>query len=394
MTLAFFDCFSGASGDMILGALIDAGATSTSLQQRLSTLSVAGCSLTTERVLRNGLAATRVTVAGDPSGHPPHRSLSDIRSIIEGADLPERGRDRAVAAFERLARAEAAVHGCTVEQVHFHEVGAVDAIADIVGAMIALDELGVERVVCSAIPTGGGQVSCAHGILPVPAPATLNLLIGVPLARCEELGELTTPTGAAVLTTVADSFGPLPEMTVQRVGYGAGARDTPGRPNVLRVILGEPIAGGETDEVTVLEANLDDSSPEVVGYCTERLLEAGALDAYGVPIYMKKSRPAVLLTVLADQAKVPELEAIIFAETTTLGIRRHTARRSKLAREVEQVETPYGSIGIKLGRRGREVLTAAPEFEDCRTAARRHGVPLQEVMTSALSVWQARRSYA
>ena len=379
---------------MILGALIDAGASPDLLQRKLSTLSIDGGSLSVARVVKNGLAATQVSIAGDTSGHPPHRSLSDIRAIIEGAELSDGVRRRAVAAFERLAQAEAQAHGCSVEQVHFHEVGAVDAIGDIVGAMIALDEMDVDRVVCSPVPTGSGTVTCEHGVLPVPAPATVNLLVGVPLARCDVAGELTTPTGAAILTTVADSFGALPEMRVERVGYGAGRRDTPGRPNVLRVILGEPIGGGEVDEVVVCQANLDDSSPEVVGYCLERLLEAGALDAYCVPIYMKKSRPAVMLTVLAAPAKVPELEAIIFAETTTLGIRRYTAQRSKLIREVKRVETPFGFISMKVGRRGREVLTAAPEYEECRAAARQHGVPLRDVMNSAVRAWQAERDRA
>jgi uncharacterized protein (TIGR00299 family) protein len=316
--------------------------------------------------------------------------LSEIRRIIEAAGLPENVARRSLAAFARLADAEAAVHNCSVENVHFHEVGAVDAIVDIVGAMAALDDLGVGRVTCSPLPTGSGTVTCAHGVLPVPAPATARLLQGVPLADCDEVGELTTPTGAAILTTVADSFGPLPAMAIGRIGYGAGQREGRHRPNLLRVILGEPSGAGGTDEVVVLEANIDDASPEVLGYCVERLLEAGALDAYTVPIYMKKSRAAALLTVLAEPDRAAELEAIVFAETTTFGVRRHTARRSKLSREVVQVETPFGRIGVKIGWRGHEVVTVAAEYEDCRTAARQLGVPLREVMETAVRAWRGK----
>jgi uncharacterized protein (TIGR00299 family) protein len=388
MTLAYFDCFSGASGDMILGSLIDAGAGLASIDRKLAALAVEGCSLSASKVHKQGLAATQVTVTGESKGGSPHRSLASIRSIIEQADLVARVKNRALAAFERLAQAEAQAHGCALEQVHFHELGAVDTIADVVGAMLALDELGIDRVVCSPVAVGSGTVECAHGILPVPAPATLNLLIGVPLAECDVAGELTTPTGAAILTSVAEGFGPLPSMTVERVGYGAGTRDLPDRPNLLRVILGQAVSPGEADEIVVLEANLDDTTPEVVGHCLELLLEAGALDAYCVPIYMKKSRPAFTLTVLAEPRKVAALEGIVFAETSTLGVRHHQARRSKLAREIERVETPFGPIAVKIGRRESVVVTVAPEYEDCRAAARRHGVPLREVMESASQAWR------
>ncbi|MCP4251638.1 MAG: nickel pincer cofactor biosynthesis protein LarC [bacterium] len=390
MTVAYFDCFSGASGDMILGALIDAGADVEHIGRQLAGLSVAGCSVSAEKVVKQGLSATQVTVPGESADSAPHRHLATIRKIIEDGGLSEQVRARAIAVFERLAEAEAAVHGCSVEEVHFHEVGAVDAIADIVGAMVALDDLGVERVVCSPLVVGSGTVRCAHGELPIPAPATANLLRGVPLADCDEPGELTTPTGAAILTTLADAYGPPPAMSIERIGYGAGRREGRNRPNLLRVMLGTPVATLETDEIVVLEANLDDASPEVVGYCVERLLEAGALDAYLVPIYMKKSRPAVVLTALAEPGRVAEMERIIFAETTTLGVRRHLARRTKLPRTLERVETPYGPIGVKIGRQGDEVVTTAPEYEDCRAAAKHHGVPLRVVMDAALRTWQQR----
>lgn len=303
MTIAYFDCFSGASGDMILGALIDAGADLAAIRRQLAGLGIEGCSVQSSRITKQSLAATQVTVPGDTGDSLPHRSFGTIRGIIENARLSARVKEQAVAVFRRLAEAEARVHDCPVEQVHFHEVGAVDALADIIGTAIALEDLAVERTVCSPVPTGSGTVTCAHGVLPVPAPATAELLKGVPLALCDEVGELTTPTGAAILTTVADSFGPLPAMTIGSIGYGAGRREGRSRPNVLRVILGEPVTTSPADGITVLEANIDDATPEVVGYCTERLLEAGALDVYCVPIYMKKYAPGVLLTVLAETAR-------------------------------------------------------------------------------------------
>ncbi|HUU83160.1 MAG TPA: nickel pincer cofactor biosynthesis protein LarC [Phycisphaerae bacterium] len=389
MTTAYFDCFSGVSGDMLLGALIDAGADLASIQGQLAALHIDGCSLQAERINKQGLAATRVTVPGETQQGSHHRSFETIRGIIEESPLSAAVQQRAVAVFRRLAEAEAKVHDCPVERVHFHEVGAVDALTDIIGAAIALENLGVQRVVCSPIATGSGTVTCAHGILPVPAPATAELLKGVPLAACDEVGELATPTGVAFLTTVADSYGPPPAMTIERVGYGAGRREGRSRPNVLRVMLGTGHGDSHTDLVTVLEANIDDATPEVVGYCTERLLEAGALDVYCVPIYMKKSRPAVLLAVLAEPHRVAELEEILFTETTTLGIRRHDVHRSTLARSTVRVETPFGPVRVKVSRRGGQIMTAAPEYDDCREAARQHGVALRAVMEAAAGAWRA-----
>ncbi len=387
MTIAHFDCFSGASGDMILGALIDAGADPSAVQEGLSLLNVAGCEFQSAKIVKQGLAATKITVAAEEQGHHPHRSLPTIREIIEGGDLPDGIARQAMKIFERLAEAEANVHGCSIEDVHFHEVGAVDAITDIVGAVLALDNLGIQRITCSAIAVGSGTVKCAHGVLPVPAPATAVLLKGVPLASCDEDGELCTPTGAAILTTLAEEFGPLPPMSIAQIGYGAGNRDNQNRPNVLRVIVGEAKNRDSSDEIAVLETNLDDVTPEVVGYCLERLLEAGALDAYCTPIYMKKSRAAMQLTILSELADVKKLEAIVFTETPTLGIRRHEARRTKLDRSIERVETPYGSIGVKIGRRADTILTTSPEYEDCRKAAANHKVALRAVIESALRSW-------
>jgi len=406
MSIAYFDCFNGAAGDMIVGALIDAGLDSDELRQTLRALPIDGYSLSIEKVMRKGLAATRFDVKLDATAAQPHRHLRDVRKIIDAARLSNAVRQRAVAVFERLARAEAEVHGITVERVHFHEVGAVDAIVDIVGACWAVERLGIQRIVCSPIPVGSGIVTCAHGVLPIPAPATALLLKGVPIAASDEPGELTTPTGAAILTEFTDAFGPIPPMKIAHIGLGAGGRESPTRPNVLRVLIGVPdpsrdperdqggsvkgaeMGGRTADGIVVLEANIDDATPEVLGYAVERLLNAGALDAYTVPIQMKKSRPGALLTVLADPQRAAELEDILFAETTTFGVRRHEATRSKLDRRHETVETPYGPIRVKIGSRADRVVTTSPEFEDCRRAAEAHNVPLRDVMTAATDAWR------
>jgi hypothetical protein len=390
MKIAYFDCFSGASGDMILSALIDAGFDIERLREDLEALAVSGFQVKTEQVRKQGFAATRFDVQMAEDREQPHRHLKHIREIIQNSALPAKVQEQALAIFTRLAEAEGAVHGTTAEKVHFHEVGAVDAIVDIVGACIALDRMGIEQVYCSPIPTGNGTVQCEHGLMPVPAPATAKLLTGYPLATCEEQGELTTPTGAAILTTLADSFGVIPAMRLQQTGVGAGRREGQRRPNVLRVMIGEAEAGdtGETDEIVVLEANLDDISPEVIGYTSERLLACGALDVFTLPIYMKKNRPGTLLTVLAPVEQADELEAIIFRETSTFGVRRHVTRRRKLIRETETAETEHGAVRIKIGRQGGQIVTAAPEYEDCRQVAEKSGLSLREIMDQALRNWR------
>jgi len=391
MTMAYFDCFNGAAGDMIVASLIDAGADADALRERLAALPVDGYTLTVEKVSKQGFAATRFSVQLDATAKQPHRHLRDIVAILDDADLPPAVVDRAKLIFTRLARAEAKVHGTSVDKVHFHEVGAVDAIIDVTGAALALDMLGVDRVICSPIPVGSGTVRCDHGIMPVPAPATAELLIGVPIAKSAEPGELTTPTGAAVLTTLVESFGPMPTMNLRTTGYGAGTRDGQTRPNVLRVMLGEPSDAGETDEVVVLETNLDDTSPEIVAFAMSRLLAAGALDVYTLPIQMKKGRAGLLLTVLCEPARANEFESVVFAETPTFGVRRTTMRRSKLRRRHETVQTPFGSIRMKIGERDG-AQTVSPEFEDCRAAAETNGVPLRVVMTAAHKAWATRES--
>lgn len=390
MNTAYFDCFSGASGDMIVGALIDAGASLEGLRDALSRLNVAGYAISASKITKQALAATRFEVTVE-SADQPHRHLRDIVAILESSDLGDRVKQHAIRVFQRLAEAEAQVHGTDVNAVHFHEVGAVDAIVDVVATVSALDQLQVQRVICSPICVGSGTVQCDHGVLPVPAPATAVLLRGQPIAECDEPGELTTPTGAALLTTLAESFGPLPSMTIRTVGYGAGTRDGVHRPNVLRVILGDPSPAGSTDEVVVLETAVDDTTGEAVGHCLERLFDAGALDAYCLPIYMKKSRPGLLLTVLSSVAEADRLEAVIFAETTTFGVRRYRARRTKLDREHRDVDTPWGRVRVKIGRRGRDVVTVAPEYEDCRRVAADSRVALRDVLNAALRGWEAVR---
>ncbi len=388
MRIAYFDCFSGAAGDMILGALISVGLDADELRADLAGLRLDGYELDIREVRKQGFAATRLDVrlTADQS----HRHLHDITGIIEAADLPQRVKDRSCRIFTRLAEAEAKVHGTTIEKVHFHEVGAVDAIVDIVGAVAAIERLGIGRIVCSPIPTGSGTVRCDHGVMPVPAPATAEILVGVPLAACDEPGELTTPTGAAILTTLADGYGPLPPMQIECTGYGAGSREGKTRPNVFRVILGESADDDEReDQVVLLETNLDDATGEQIGYASERLFAAGAFDVFTTPIAMKKNRPGVLLSVLAPLDKQAECERVLFAETTTFGIRRQVQSRCNLRRRIETVTTTFGDIRIKLGLQGDDVVRVAPEYDDCAAAATKHGVSLRAVMGAARRAWRS-----
>ncbi len=387
MKLAYFDCFSGASGDMILGALIDAGLDLGQLETELAQLGLSGYHVGASKITKQGFAATQFEVTLDGNEQQPHRHLHHITKIIDDSHLGQAVKTRAKEVFGRLAQAEADVHGTTIEKVHFHEVGALDAIVDVVGACLGLEMLGIDKIYASAIPTGSGTVKCDHGVMPVPAPATANLLKGVPLAATEETGELTTPTGAAILTTLSAGFGALPAMTIRSVGYGAGHRDGEHRPNVLRVIIGETDDIGDTDEIVVLEANLDDVSGEIIGHACDLLMLAGALDVFTTPIFMKKGRPATMITVLAEPDQAISLEEILFRETTTFGIRRTSARRAKLHRTHAAVQTRYGEIRVKVGSRSGANPIASPEFEDCRAAAVRHQVPLREVMAEAVRAW-------
>jgi uncharacterized protein (TIGR00299 family) protein len=381
--IAYFDPFAGASGDMVLGALIDAGLSARRLRQELASLPIGAWSLSARKVERHGLAATKATVRDRGHDHA-HRHLADILRILKRSKLPRADRDRAAAVFQRLAEAEARVHRCSVDEIHFHEVGAIDAIVDIVGAVVGLRLLGIGRVVSGPIRTGTGTVQCAHGRLPVPAPATAALLEGFPSVGTDIVGECTTPTGAALLTTLAESFGPRPSMTVDTVGYGAGGRHGETVPNLLRVFVGEAAPEAEADEMTMLEANLDDVSAEITGHVMDRLFAAGALDAWLTPAHMKKNRVGMVLTVIATPRDAPVLEELMLTETTTFGVRRSQVARRKLARERVTVKTTFGEVRIKIGRLGRREVQAAPEYEDCRAIADRRGIPLKTVYQAAL----------
>lgn len=376
MRVAHFDCFSGISGDMTLAALVDAGVDANAIRVGIASLGLP-IKLEFEKVKRNGFAATYANI--EAPEEETHRFLPDVEAIISKGKLSDRQRELALSIFRRLAQAEATVHGHAVEKVHFHEVGALDSIADIIGAAIGLDLLGVDRFTSRSVPPGSGTVKCAHGIMPIPTPATAELLKGVPLATAPVKAELVTPTGAAILTTVVSEYADQPAMTIERIGCGAGKRDFWEQPNILRLFVGcaAPQAA-ETDTVVVLETNLDDVSPEIIGYCFEQLFAAGALDVYTIPIQMKKNRPGVLLSVIANADKVGALETVLFRETGTFGIRKGQMQRTKLQRESVVVDTPWGPVKAKKGwRDGLVVIT--PEYEDCARVAREKGMALREV---------------
>jgi uncharacterized protein (TIGR00299 family) protein len=391
MKYAYFDCFSGISGDMTLGALLDAGVSIEQLRGELQALNIPGWELTTEKVWKNGMAATHAKVRAQDT--QSHRSLSTILGIIEKSTLAPGVKDRAAAIFKKLGEAEAGVHDVPLEKIHFHEVGAVDAVVDIVGSSIGFAALGIESFACSPLNVGGGTAKMAHGVLPVPAPATARLLLGKPTYSNGVQKELVTPTGAAIVATLCSSFGPQPPMTVNAIGYGAGTADLEGQPNVLRLMVGEAAekrATAESESIRVLEANLDDMNPQIYGYFLERALAAGALDVFATSVQMKKNRPGTLVTVLCkleDEAKFHEM---LFAETTTLGVRSYTAERRVLARQWETVHTAFGEVRIKVARLNGRIRQASPEFEDCRKLAEAKNVPLQRVMDEAMRSWSTK----
>ncbi len=375
--IAHFDAFSGISGDMTVGALIDAGAPATALIDALNALPTEA-RYTVERTMRGGITASKFRVHVD-SAPARHRHLGHILEMLDHAALPQRAKTNAAAVFQKLGEAEAAIHGVNIADVHFHEVGAADSIADIVGACLALDLLNIDEVHCSAINVGSGTVKTEHGLLPVPAPATARLLEGKPIyARGPEM-ELTTPTGAAIATTLARTFGPLPAMRISAIGYGAGDRDFKQHANVLRVLIGERSTAPESTLVSILEANIDDSTPQVLGYALEKLMSAGALDVTLSPLQMKKNRPGSLLRVIAKPEDQERLAQILFAETSTLGLRIYTAERRIQERTVVTVDTPHGPIRGKVAPNG----TFAPEYDDCRAIAEKTGTPLQQVIAAA-----------
>ncbi len=448
MRVAYLECFSGMSGDMFLGALVDAGVAPRLLEETVAALGI-GARLEVSRVVRSGISATKVDVYVDgekdlpreqywerqttahnehehrhghhehdhhegkhshqdaesrasrplphehsvshehPHSHAHGRGLTEIREIISAAAISETARKTALAIFEALGRAEAKIHNASVESVHFHEVGSVDAMVDIVCAAVGAEALRVDEIVCSPLNVGGGTVKCAHGTIPVPAPATVELLGDAPVYSSGVLAELVTPTGAAIVKTLVSRFAAFPEMKIEKSGYGAGSRDFPGHPNVVRLTVGETASNAvaartSSETITVLEANLDDLNPQVFGYVMDRLFEEGALDAFGMPVQMKKNRPGMLLTVLCKPEDAGKLTQLIFAETTTLGVRRRDEMRETLARRWEKVHTPWGEVRIKIASMNGTVTNYAPEYEDCRRIAAEHRVPLKRVMGEAV----------
>jgi len=443
LRILYFDCFSGASGDMILGSLIDAGVSLESVRSALGSLAIEPDVVWTRRVTRAGLSATKFCVreedlpdhAHDHRGHDhdhdhdhdehhdgqndepgqvrddrpthgetvhhhhgAHRTLAEIYGLIDQSALTGAGKDRAKALFQRLGEAEAAVHGIPLDRVHLHEVGALDSIIDIVGAVHAIETIGADRIVASPLNVGSGMFRAAHGLYPVPAPATARLLQGAPIYAGKQAVELVTPTGALVITGYAESFGGVPPMRLEKVGYGAGSRDLPDTPNVLRVLIGEAAdparsaprvdgslhrTGPAEQSVVVIEAEIDDMNPQIFGLLMERLLADGALDVFYTPIQMKKNRPGTLLTIVAEPASRERLTTIVFRESTTIGVRYREMQREVLARDLVAVETPYGQVRFKVARRDGRVLNASPEFDDCVRIARERDLPLKDVQAAA-----------
>jgi hypothetical protein len=386
----YFDCFSGASGDMILGAFVDLGLPMAGLREALGSLAIEYGEVTTERVTRAGVSAAKFRViehAADAStgGAHKHHHLKHIVAAIRRSSLPPSGQERAAHLFERLADAEASIHGTPIERVHLHEVGALDSIIDIVGAVYAFEWFGVNDIVVSPLNVGGGTVRCAHGVFPVPAPATARLLTGAPIYGNGTM-ELVTPTGALLLTGYAREFGPLPPMRVDRIGYGAGDRDPKDAPNVLRVLRGERAQAAE-HQVVQIECEIDDMNPQLFGPLMDRLAEAGALDVFYAAVQMKKNRPGTLVTVIAPPDKREAVTAVLFTHTTTIGVRFQEMRRDTLDRRIVIVETPLGPLRIKVASRDGRVLNAAAEFDDCARVAAERGMPIKDVQAIAMRAW-------
>lgn len=421
--ILYFDCFSGASGDMLLGAFLDAGLPLEELRQALGSLAIAGSAVSARRVLRAGVSATKFLVAGaeastpssiseghghdhshehhHPQGpadhhhgdwshhgtHTGHRSLAEIYELIDQSALTPSGKTRAQELFRRLGEVEAGIHQISLDRIHLHEVGALDSIIDIVGVVFAMEWFAADRIVSSPLNVGGGMVRSAHGVFPVPAPATLQLLQGLPVYSSGAPAELVTPTGALLISAYADSYGPLPAMTVERTGYGAGDRDLPDTPNVLRILVGTAQGDAAAERVVVLECEIDDMDPQIFGPLMDRLYAAGALDVFFTSVQMKKNRPGTLLTIVARPDERQALSALVFRESTSLGVRYQEVARERLARESVAIETPLGSIRFKVARLGSDIVNAAPEFEDCARVSTERGVPIKEVLAVATKAY-------
>jgi uncharacterized protein (TIGR00299 family) protein len=393
----YLDCFSGVSGDMILGACLDAGLPLDQLRAALGSLGLEDYAVSAERVLRSGISATRwrlderipadAVPPQDAGGHP-HRHVPQIERLIARSALAPAARERAIGLVRRLAAIEAEIHQARVEDVHLHEVGALDSILDIVGGVFALEWFGADRIVASPLNLGSGTVRCAHGTLPVPAPATARLTQGVPVYADGPAVELTTPTGALLVTGFAASYGALPPMRIDRIGYGAGQRDFPDRPNVLRILVGDDADSvAARQRVTLMTFEIDDMNPQIYGVLLDVLLAAGALDVYYTAVQMKKNRPGTLVTVMAPPERRAALSALVFRETTTLGVRYHDVEREVLDREIVTVATPWGAVPLKVARLGGVVTNAAPEFDACAALARAHGVPVKDIQAAATKAW-------
>ncbi|MFO8090787.1 MAG: nickel pincer cofactor biosynthesis protein LarC [Desulfatiglandaceae bacterium] len=381
MKIAYLDCFSGVSGDMFLGALLDAGLPVENLRNALGTLPLRGYEIESETVLRSGIAGCSFKVHVENKEHQ-HRNVGMIREMINSSGLSEWVKARSVEMFERLARVEGAAHGRDPEKVHFHEVGAVDSIIDIVGGVYGVEALGINELHVSALPLGSGFVESAHGFIPLPAPATAALLEGVPVYDSEQRREMVTPTGALLVTTMAASFGGMPSMTVRRIGYGAGSSDPKGRPNLLRIILGEPEkpeSGADTETVAIIKTNVDDMTPENVGFLMERLFDAGALDVVFCPVHMKKNRPGVRIEIIGRPGDKDALINVVLRESTSLGVRFRYSARMVLERRQVTVESPWGAMPVKevIGPEGRKAYM--PEFEECRKVALERNIALKEI---------------
>jgi uncharacterized protein (TIGR00299 family) protein len=405
--ILYFDCFSGASGDMVLGALVDAGLPFEELRAALGSLAMDGATVSARKVLRAGLSATKFSVHDHPHHDHPrhdhshghehataeavhahgHRSLAEINNLIERSALSASAKIRARELFQRLGEVEAAIHQVPVNEIHLHEVGALDSIIDIVGSVFALEWFKADRIVSSPLNVGGGMVNSAHGVFPVPAPATLKLLEGVPVYSSGVQRELVTPTGALLISSYASAFGPTPAMAVDRTGYGAGDRDPSDTPNVLRVMVGESDARATTEHIVVLECEIDDMNPQIFGPVMDRLYAAGALEVYFAAVQMKKNRPGTLLTILSRPDQRQALVAIVFRETTTIGVRYHDVTRERLEREIISIQTPVGAIRFKVARLGGQVVNAAPEFDDCLRIATERGLPVKEVQAVATKAY-------
>ena len=382
MKLLYLDCLAGISGDMLLGALIDLGVAEDALRRELAKLTLPGYSIATQRVVKQNIAATKFDCR-EEHHHHHHRGFTEIAGMITGSALAGPVKSRALSVFRRLGEVEAKIHNVPLAQIHFHEIGAVDSIVDIVGVCIALELLGVTEVAASPLPCGSGFIETAHGKFPVPAPATLELLRGVPVVPSTMVAELVTPTGAALLAEFCNQYGAMPALVVEKIGYGAGTRDLPGQPNVLRAVLGQTTELPATDAIAVVETNIDDMNPEFFGEVMEHLLATGALDVFWTPVQMKKNRPGTLLTVLCEIDDIDRVAELILTHTTSFGVRIHEVRRRTLAREIVAVRTRHGEIAVKIGRLNGKLLQRSPEFESCRRVAVEVGLPVKDVYNEA-----------